>query len=251
MIAVYYLREGLQPFLEFYYRANLGFDSTTYLSAKSLWMLGALPLSYLLISFVILNREARFTKYQSQLVQAMFFWMVFAVLQILYSKELRPQSFIPLIPGFCFYLCHFLLLIRRRRFAEMNLWILLVGIVGINYFARYDLLPGIDYRPLRVGQSEVQVSGKRILMLGDSLSVYTNNTAAPAFLDWGLTQQIFTQPDYYENVIRVSDAFRKDPPDIIFDPGDLMPGFFARIPALQARYVRVGKGEYHLKPTTP
>jgi hypothetical protein len=196
----------------------------------------------------MLNREARFTKYQSQLVQGMFFWMIFSVLQILYSKELRPQNFITLIPPLSFYLSHFLLLIRRRRFAEMNLWVLLIGIVAMNYLSRYGKIQGVSYANLVVQDSQryAHIRDKRVLVLDDDLAVYKYNVPAPAFLNWTLSQEIFGQPGYYENVARVYQAFKKDPADIILDPKNLMPAYMVRIPELQKQYRLTASGEYHL-----
>jgi hypothetical protein len=247
LISIYYLRDGLESLWSFYYLPNFNFDSTAYVSVRTLWILGALPVVYLVISLVVLNREARFTKYQSQLVQGMFFWMIFAVLQVLYSKELRPQSFITLIPPLSFYLSHSLLLIRRRRFAEINIWVLLLGIVAINYLSRYGKIQGVSYASLVVPESQQYASfkGKKILVLDDDLAAYKHTTPAPAFLNWKLSKEIFEQPGYYENVVRVYRAFKKDPADIIIDPKNLLRPYLVRIPELQKQYRLTAPGEYH------
>lgn len=247
LVSIYYLRGGLESLWNFYYLPNFSFETSAYISAKGLWILGALPLLYLVVSFIMLNREARFTKYQSQLVQGMFFWMIFSVLQILYSKELRPQNFITLIPSFSFYMSHFLLLIRRRKFAEMNTWILLIGMVVVNNLSRYGKIKAVSYANLVVQESRTteKVRDKKILVLADDLAAYHHNVPAPSFLTWKLSKEIFEQPEYYENVIRVQRAFKKDPPDIIFDPKNLMRDYMARIPELQKQYRLVAAGEYH------
>jgi hypothetical protein len=200
---------------------------------------------YLVVSFIILNREARFTKYQSQLVQAMFFWMVFACLQIFYSKGIRPQSFITLIPGISFYVSHFLLMIRRRRFAEINLWIIVASIVTISYLAYYDKT-AVDYESLRVHSVPAENKGEKVLVLNPTLSLYANNRLATGFLNWDLSREIFMHPEYYDNVVRVSEAFRKDPPQRILDPENVFEAYLKRIPELRRRYQRHATGEYRL-----
>jgi hypothetical protein len=191
------------------------------------------------VSLVMLNRDARFTKYQSQLVQTMFFWMIFSFLQILYSKDLRPQSFITLIPSFSFYIAHFLLLIRRKKFAEISLWVLLISIVSVGYLARYNKIPSVHYSDLFVGESK--------LMLGDDLSIYKNNTLGSGFLNWRLSREIIEQPDYYENIVLINNSFRNDFPEVIIDPSNLMPYVFDRSPILKAKYSASGDGLYILK----
>jgi hypothetical protein len=246
LISVFYLRSGLGALMDFYYIPNLSFDTWSFVPGKTLWILAILPVMYLVVSFVMLNREARFTKYQSQLVQVMFFWMVFAILQAFYSKGLRPQSFITAIPAVCFFVSHFLLLIRRRKFAEMNTWFLFIGIVTIAYLARYGQLGGVRYEGMSVKESRIArgVHNKKILILAQDPGVYLTNQPTE-FLNWKLTREIFEHPEYYENVVRVSNAFAGDAPDIVIDPQQLFKAYLERIPSLKKDYVLTGSGEYH------
>src|SRR5689334_22553945 len=57
LMITYYLKGGLADFWNYYYIPNLSFSSDSYISTRSLWMLGAIPLFYLVISLVMLNRE--------------------------------------------------------------------------------------------------------------------------------------------------------------------------------------------------
>jgi len=245
LISVYYLKGGLVNLWEFYYAPNLAFASDRYMTSSGLWILGAIPLFFLLISFVMLNREARFTKYQSQLVQIMFFWMVFSFLQALYSKDLRPQSFITVLPSLSFFIAHYLLLIRRRRLAEISVWFLLLGVLSVNQLARFNTIESITYNALLVGESNLPgIVDKKVLLLDDDLTVYKQNTLGTSFLDWPLSKEIFEEPDYYENVIWVNQSFKEDLPDIIFDPNNLMKDFFRRIPALEKKYKAAKPGVF-------
>jgi hypothetical protein len=247
LISIFYLRDGLSSLVEFYYIPNLSFRSWSYMSGKSLWVLAILPLLYLVVSFVILNREARFTKYQSQLVQAMFFWMIFSLLQIFYAKGLRPQSFITLIPGVSFYLSHFLLMIRRKKFAEINIWILLIGIVTITYLSRYNKLGAVNYSSLEVRESRrvSKLQHKKVLVLDHDPGAYSNTVRGSVFLNWHLSREIFEHPELYENVVRVNNAFSKSAPDVIIDPRNLFKGYQDRIPTLKKDYTLTSAGEYH------
>ncbi len=240
LLSVYYLIDGVDNVWKYYYLPNLDFTSISFITLKSIWWLSAIPLFFLVVSLVMLNREARFTKYQSQLVQAMFVWMVFSFLQVLYAEDLRPQSFITLIPGFSFFMAHYFLLIRRRRLAEINIWILLVGIVSLNYLARYDKLDYVDYSMLRVPETKSSVTDHRILVLDNDLEIYKDNASATPFLDWTLSKDIFSSADYYENVVQVYHGIKEDQPDLIRDKDDLLKPFLARIPELKRMYVRKG-----------
>lgn len=249
LMSVYYLNDGVSELWNYFYVPNLGFAGDRYIDSGSLWLLAAVPLFFLVVSLVMLNRDARFTKYQSQLVQLMFFWMIFSVLQILYNKELRPQSFITLIPSFSFYIAHFLLLIRRRKFAELSFWILFISVISIAYVARYNKIAPIHYDSLIVQADEKtsSITNKKILVLGDDLRPYKNNMLGSGFFNWHLAKEIFGQPDYYENIILVNESFSKDLPEIIVDPSNVLPGIFKRIPRIKDRYVTAGDGLYRLK----
>lgn len=249
MISIYYLKDGLPELWDYYYLLNLSFRRDIFTGVSSLFILGAVPLVFLVVSIVMLNRDARFTKYQSQLVQTMFFWMIFSFLQILYSKDLRPQSLITLIPPFSFYISHFLLLIRRRKFAEISIWVLLVSIVGVAYLARYNKIGAVNYGHLLVqdNKSADAIRDKRVLMLGDDFSIYKYNKLGSGFLNWRLSREIFEQPDYYENVILINNSITTDPPQVIIDPSNLMPYIFERSPILKDKYTLSGNGRYTLK----
>src|SRR5690606_2160720 len=144
--------------------------------------------------------------------------------------DFRPQTLIVFIPGLSLLFTHFFLLIRRKKFVEMNSWILFTGIVTVAYLARFDKIESVDYSPLLVQGNAKTQAGTRILVLDDNVAIYQNNYLATPFLNWNLSRHIFENPDYYENVTRVYHAFRLDPPDVILDNDNRMAGFFNRMP---------------------
>jgi hypothetical protein len=244
VMSLYYLNGALPQLWQYYYLGYFTTISAKLVSNTTVLYLGIVALFYLVVSVVMLNREARFTKYQSQLLQSMFFWMVFSFFQIFYSNDFRPQSFIIVIPSFCFFFTHFLLLIRRKKFAEMNIWILLIGTIIISYLGRYNKIDSIQYGNLIAKQSQTAIQGKKLLVLDDDLSLYRDNKLATNFLSWNLSQSFFKQPNYYENVIQVYESFKNDPPQMIIDKHNVMPEILERIPSLKDDYKNDGAGIY-------
>jgi len=173
-------------------------------------------------------------------------WFIVALIQVFLTSDRRPQSLIPLIPPVSFFLTHFLLLIRRRKFAEIHLWILLIGIVAVAYLTRYNKIEQIQYDKLTVDQAPQTIKEKRILVLDHQPELFLNNKLAAAFYEWKVCQPIFEQPDYFENVLIVNRSFETELPEVIVDPKNLMEGFFERIPALKAKYEKSPEG-YRLK----
>jgi hypothetical protein len=242
VLSVSYLNESISQVWSYYYMSNLAFGGYFIVSLKGLFILGAVPVFYLIVSMVMLNRLARFSKYQSQMLQSIFLWIGFCFVYFLFCKEVRPQTFIVLIPPLTFLLTHFLLLIRRRKYAEMNTWIMLIGVVLIAYLSRYNKLRGVDYSALIVQRSSQQpaLENKSVLVLGDDNYYFLNNKAATPFVNWNIASDVFTHPEYYETVTKVYDALKNDPPTVIVDQNNLMKPFFARMPEIKKQYQKEG-----------
>lgn len=239
-LGIAYLSGSTGELWKYFYLSNLSFQRHAFVDLTTLLVLSAVPLVYLAISLVMLNREARFSKYQSQILQAVLLWLLFSLVFVFYSRDLRPQTLIVFIPGLSLLLTHFFLLIRRKKFVQINSWILFAGIVGVAYLARFDKIRSVDYGNLLVTRGISDVTGKRILILADEIDLYETNSLATPFLNWSLSEEIFRNPDYYRNVTRVYHSFKKDPPDIIFDQQDLLKDFLYRMPDIKSRYTRQG-----------
>lgn len=235
----FYYNHTANELFERFYRANLLSDKQALIHTKGLFILFAVPLLFLFLSFFVLNRNARLTKYQSQLLQMMMLWLLLSLIHAWLVKDLRPQSFLPAVPAVSFLLTHHFLLIKRK-FAELHTWIFLLGTLTIACLARYEILP-VGYDKLLVKSSALLWKEKRILDLtGENINLYVHNTPAPPLTDAALAREILQQPDTYESVILIDDLFRTDPPDLVFDPSNKLAPFMDRIPALKKRYEREG-----------
>lgn len=246
LISIFNLNGHAAELWQNFYSYNLGFPSHDLISTKSLLLLCAVPLFYLFLSLFILNRDAHLTKYQSQIFQMMFVWFVIAFLQFFITADFRPQSIITVLPPVSFFLTHYLLLIRRRKFAEINTLILLVGITTLAYLTRYNKIPPISYADLTVKENALPIKNKRIIVLGEQPAVFRDNTLGGSFYNWDLSAPIFRNPDYYENLLLVHRLFEKGKPEVIIDPENLMAKFFEKLPELKAQYIKSPEG-YQLK----
>jgi hypothetical protein len=226
-----------------YYLPNLTLEGIQLISTKGMLILGIVPIIYFVFSLFMLNREAHFTKYQSQLFQVMFLWLLVAVLHVFIARALSPQSLVILIPSLAYLVSHYLLLIRRKRLAEMMLWILLGSMISVNLLTRYNRLEDVNFEGMFPKESpyEKVIRDKRVMVLKDDIGIYRTNRMAGYFPDWSLSADIFEQPNYYENILLIDEAFRTDPPEIIIDPKNLMKKIFERIPQIKPLYKREGE----------
>jgi hypothetical protein len=223
-----------------FYAANVEWSPVSLVSAKSLLVLTALPLVYLVFSLIMLRRDARLTKYQSQIFQVMFFWLIFGLLEIFFSRQRTPQSMLVCIPPIVYFINHYLLLINRKWIAETMLWIFVIGILAMASLAVRNKWVPVDYSKLFVATSSSTESGKKIMVLADDLTPFLQNKPAGIFLEWSLTEPVLNDPQYYQHVLAVTDAFQKGAPDLVIDPENKLEVFMPFLPEIQRKYRREG-----------
>jgi Family of unknown function (DUF6427) len=242
LIIFYFFGDNHDFLFHHFYAPNFTLSTLGQVSLPSLLLLGSVPMVYFFLSLFMLNREAHFTKYQSQLFQVMFLWLVIAVVEIIITRERTPHSFYTFIPPLAYFISHYLLLIRRKRIAEIMLWVFIVGMITMSWAAKAGKLKWMNYAgvfPKELIRAQAP-KDQRILILADDLGLYKQNKMATFFLNWNLSKEIFEHPEYFENAILIDQSFQKDPPDIIIDKNDLMKAVFDRIPQLKVKYKREG-----------
>ncbi|HWA33573.1 MAG TPA: hypothetical protein VG737_05565 [Cyclobacteriaceae bacterium] len=238
VFVLYYCYGEVEDLWTHFYVSNFSRIGVGLMDLKSLFILASVPGAYLLFSIFMLTREARFTKYQSQLFQVMFLWLAIALVQAWITPERTPHTFLTFIPPVAYFISYYLLLIRRKWISESMLWIFIIGIMTMNLLAVNNLLGSIDYSGLFPRNSSFagQVAKKKVMIIGDDISLLQSNSLSGYFLNWHLSKKYFEEPDYYENVIKINKALASDPPDVIVDEDGLMNPFMERIPALKQTY---------------
>jgi len=242
LFTLYYYKGETSLLWRNFYLSNLTFSGEMLISLRGLFVLAAVPLAYFVFSVFMMNREARFTKYQSQLMQVMFLWLLFALLQVLVARQVSPASLILFIPPLAYFISHYLLLIRRRWRAEMMLWIFLGGILSVNLLSRGGRIEEVNFERLfpKTISSFGQIKEKRILVLDKNLNLYQDNSLGGYFLDWSLSAPLFTDLSKYNHVEIISSCFKEDPPEVIIDKNNLMEGVIQRIPSIGMAYRKEG-----------
>ncbi len=242
VMLTYYMKGNYTELIEHFYLANLQrATDLSSLSLASIMMLCVMPIIFLLLSWVMLNRGARLTKYQSQLSQIMFLWIFLALAEVAISPSLKPRQLITFIPPFSYFISHYILLIKRKRLAEFTIWTFTISIVAMMYLARYNKLASISYSNLFPAKTTYgELTGKHVLILGTDWGLFESNIMATGFYDWTLVRPVFERMDYFDNVVLIDKAFEKDAPDIIIDEENNMSEVFKRIPAWQAHYRQQG-----------
>lgn len=244
LFAWYFYFDNQAALFDFFYLPNMLVEEELLVSAKTLLVLGSVPLFYLFISLFILNRAVRLTNYQSQLLQAMFIWLFAGIVHLFFTRNLRPQSLLPLFPPLSFLLTHFILAIRRKRFAELNLWVMILGVITIASLTKMGFFSDVNYNGLLAKQEPKKHMSSSLLILDNNTTQYQYTPLANGFCEWRLCEPIFSKPNTYANVVLVHHQFELHKPSVIVDPHNLLQGFFQHLPELQQAYHKQGENYF-------
>jgi hypothetical protein len=223
-----------------FYLPNLNLKPQTLISSKSLLVLCAVPLFYFFASLIMTRRDARLTKYQSQILQVMLLWFALGLVEFYFTKHRTPQALLVCVPPMAYFISLLFFLIKHKRLAEAALWAFIIGIIAMNSLSVRNKVSAIDLSAVFVLPVAPDISGKKILVLDDPLVPYINNEPSGFFLEWSLARHLFETPGYYQHVVTIDDALKQDPPEIIEDPHDLLPDIMSYLPDLQTQYKRQG-----------
>lgn len=239
LLTWYYVYGNTAELWNYFYLANIRAYGEPLMNFSGLALLLGVPLSYFVFSLFMLTREARFTKYQSQLFQTIFLWLAVALIQFWMMPARSPHSLYTVIPSLAYFISHYLLLIRRKAISEMMLWLFLIGILVVSTMSRQQQISSINYNNLLAPDSEpdTTITGKRVMVLSQDRSWYKNNAMAGYFLDWDLSRSVIESPDVYNNIILVNEALEADTPDFIIDPENKMGPVLERLPKWKEQYV--------------
>ncbi len=245
---LYYYLGHSSDLWENFYMANAQQVRIVVMGSGALLILGIVPIVYFVISLFMLTRDARFTKYQSQIFQVLFFWLVLAAIELFLEPEIAPHSFMTFLPPLAYFISHYLLLIRRKAIAEFMVWIFVTGILIISFSARMAWIPQVDYSKLfpKTSLYEGEIHGKKVMIVGKDPGLYLKNSLGGSFLDWELSQVYFEDPESYESIIKINEAFVKDPPDAIVDELNLMEPVMDRLPRVKKLYRKEGSVYWRL-----
>ena len=212
-----------------------------YVSGVSLLMIVAVAFVFFILALYKITRYRRFTIQQTQLQQVMFMSVIVALGSIFLVRELAPFHLLLFVPPFAFFVAHFLLTLQRLLWAEVAtaLLALLLPLSGYAFLFDYfsiNRIARVDTMLVHPTAYDELVAGKKVLVLGDNLSIYRHAKLATPYLHWQLAAEQLTHVDYFDNLSEVYANFTADMPDLIIDQSSLMPTISERIPAIKNTY---------------
>ncbi len=251
LVLYFYLRDGLPELYYNYFRQLVYFESFKFIDIRDLFIIASVPVIFLLFSLFMILTRSPFTNFQARLLRVMGVWLIFSGIFFFLTHERAPVNLTVMVIPLAFFITHFFLIIRRRRIAGIAFMIFVFGISFTSlgtYFGPVVPVEWVNPEKLLVspGQWDAKVKGKRILILSENLSPLRHALHATPFLDWPLSEEIFTNPGYYDNTTIIYQGFVKDMPEYIIDEDNLIPGVFDKIPSLKLQYEIAAPGLYRL-----
>ena len=221
------------------------------LSAGFTGLLAVLGMAALLLiaAFFKLSRYHRYTNFQARYQQIVLFTLIAAAGSLAISFEYMPAVAWLFIPWAAFFGGHFLLLVKRALFAELWFGFILVftllsGLGSTYGWLRFDDLYRNERLLTRSTPYDQVVANQRVTILGESFSAYRHAEIATPYLNWDITSRRLKEPAAYNRVAETFRHFRQDPPEIIVDEQEIMPGLMDYIPFLRKSYRQQGRYVY-------
>ena len=249
----YFYSIGTSPgFVDQYVLAFFHLTNNHYVRGVSLLMIVVVALVFFILALYKITRYRRFTIQQTQLQQVMFMNVIAALVAILLERELAPFHLLLFIPPFAFFITHFLLTIRRMLWAEITTALLVIllplnGYVFLFNFFSVNQIAHTEAMLVHPTAYDALVAGKKVLVLGDDISIYRPAKLATPYLNWQLSSQQLTRVDYFDNLSEVYTNFTADMPDLIIDPSSLMPSISERIPVIKNTYRKGAEADVYVK----
>ncbi len=237
---LFYVREDFDHFIIQYVNSHWTTDRVFLTSWNHIISLSIGPCVFTILAFLKIYGSSKFVNFQLKFQQAMLFLMLGVLFVMINANEVSSILLLFLIPSLAFFAAHFLLLIRRKLWIHLATFFILAGIFLTAYTSFRELEwvnKYVNYSSLYVKKNTPAIlKGRKLLVLGDDISLYKEATPAMPFLNWNISRQHFLEVDYYDNAVYILQSFKQDPPEVIVDQSGLLPGVFNRIPTFGMNY---------------
>ncbi len=237
-------------YLSFFYPLFL-FRIYFYVPFFEILLIFALPITIFVLSILAITIKG-VTNYQNRCQTIMIIWVLVGVVAIFGGNKISAFSFMPLLIGLSFLVSQYFMYARTYWLREM----LFIGIFAnacfFSYMHLYQIRIHIPLAWADMADFEWQIdtkklitkenipykytTGKKIIILGESLGNYHKASLATPYLDWQMAQRHFANLDKYNIIIEIHKNFQKNMPDVIIDEKKFVPKLFAAIPVLAQKY---------------
>lgn len=251
VLLTYFLyQNSLGPFLELGLTWSWQFSFDFGLPLSQVLTVAALPLGFLVLSFLSLPLVTLGLNYQARFLQFMLIWAIVVVLVLISGHDGSVKGLVLLLPLLAYFgIFLFSWWGNRLWIAELLFLVVVAGVMAMRFNPLGLVYPALQIEPERVQVKDHpkyrQIQGERLLVLGPDLNYYQQNSLGSPYLRWDLAKPYFGRLNYYEALFTIMQDLRKDPPTYIVDQQNLMPELQYKLPTVFQRYEKVENGPFY------
>jgi hypothetical protein len=249
----YYWYDGLTIFITQFFGSAFILETYYFVAFTDFIILSTIPISIFIVAYYKMNINGRFINFQMKIQRVMLFYLLSGFLAMFMIKDFTTFQLIYFIPSVAFFVAHYLLTIRNWLKAEASILFIftliivscifpLKGFLYTDKFASYDELI-VNPSPI-----DLLVSDKKVLVIGNNISTYSNSRLATPYLNSQYAVYHLSNPNYYDNLTSIFRNFSADMPEVIIDEIGLVPMLFMNMPTIASQYDKKENSIYILKP---
>ena len=219
-----------------------------YLSPKAILFLVIPSTGLMAWAMLRLSTGTGYVNYQVNSRLVMIFYVVVAVLTFFISPKKSAYHLFLFVPAMAYILGDYFLNVKSLfiRGIQFYSFFMVVWSLGFMYddspFFRNSL---VSSKKIVVDEQKYKAVGK-VLVLGDDVDYYFNNTLATGYLNWRVAKQHFKNLSYLPQLMSINDRFSQELPDAIIDKEQVIERVFERLPELEKNYEQRDDGIYYL-----
>lgn len=251
LLIYYFVRNDAVSVVNYYFLEFPGLNALGFRFDIGVVLLMLSPTILLfIIGFFTCYRYSRFINYQILAANLMTIGLVLSLLLIVLFFSVQVSHFLILLPFVSYFICQYFIVTKYKFIANFLIWVLVVISVQVTYsHFKISMLPKVteNFNHQVVERQSSPVSGKKLLVLGDSLWMYQFNEIGSPFYNWSISKDKLLHITSFDQLLYVNDQFYKDLPEVIWDQDHYVEEVFERLPGLRKKYIKSGDRMYILK----
>ncbi|MHA8067564.1 hypothetical protein V7S76_12900 [Aquirufa sp. ROCK2-A2] len=176
------------------------------------------------------SRSKKIKAHAQKVFQSNLIFLLFSILSIFTLPSLSRANLVFIMPCMVLFGLNTFYIYRENWKKELIFWALIIGTaVSLNVqFSTKDL----D----RLTNNKLKIRNEKLMVLGPQIEEYQANIMVGPFINWELSQFIFSGINEYKNVISISDFLQKDTPSYIYDPTNKFQIISRYLPQINNQY---------------
>jgi len=173
--------------------------------------------------------------------QTNFIWVFISFFAAFTLPANNSHNYLFILPAMAYFTLNLFFLLKRYWIQEL----ILFAILGSVWFSWQTEWNNSSYNRIQAGK--LPIKNERLMVLGPQIDEYQANQMAGPFVNWELSNDVFSELNTYRTVVKLQRYLEMDSPTYIYDPAGNFPRMRYYLPYLQDRYVEVQKHLYKRK----